>query len=89
MAHPVSQVSYSLRPMRIFRRGDGRYYVIAEAHPDLLGDWIIMTLHGSVISRLGGVHTYLAAATSIEELVRVRLRHGYKEVEYRADSMRE
>ena len=48
-----------------------------------------MTLHGSVISRLGGVHTYLAAATSIEELVRVRLRHGYKEVEYRADSMRE
>jgi hypothetical protein len=62
--------------MRIFRRPDGRYYVIAQAHRDLLGDWVVMTLHGSVTSRLGGVHTYLASMTSIEDLVKTRIRHA-------------
>jgi hypothetical protein len=65
--------------MRIFRRPDGRYYLIAEAQPDLLGDSVILTLHGSVHSRRGGVHTYLSSVTCIDDLVKTRLRHGYTE----------
>lgn len=66
--------------MRFFRRPDGRYYLIAEPHQDLLGDSVIMTLHGSVRSHRGGVHTYLASLTTIEALAKTRLRHGYLEV---------
>lgn len=66
--------------MRIFKRPDGRYYLIAEPQPDLLGDSVILTLHGSAHSRRGGVHTYLSAVTCIDDLVRTRIRHGYSEV---------
>lgn len=66
--------------MRFFRRPDGRYYAIAEPHRDLLGDSVILTIHGSVRSRQGGVHTYLSSLTTVEDLVRTRLRHGYAEV---------
>jgi hypothetical protein len=70
-----------LKTMRLFRRPDGRTYAIAEPHPDLLGDSVIMTLHGSTHSRRGGVHTYLADVTSVEDLVRTRIRHGYAEMQ--------
>lgn len=66
--------------MRFFRRPDGRTYAIAEPGPDLLGDSVIVTMHGSRHSRRGGVHTYLSAQTCIDALVRTRLRHGYTEV---------
>ena len=66
--------------MRMFRRPDGRYYLIAQPHQDLLGDWVIMTIHGSIRSRQGGVHTYLAAMTTLDDLVKTRIRHGYAEV---------
>lgn len=71
--------------MRFFIRSDGRYYLIAEPHKDLLGDSVIMTLHGSANSHRGGVHTYLASLTTIEALVKTRLRHGYSEVQCSAD----
>ena len=63
--------------MRIFKRPDGRYYLIAEPQLDLLGDSVILTLHCSAHSRRGGVHTYLSELISIDELVRIRCRHGY------------
>jgi hypothetical protein len=44
---------------------------------DLLGDEVIITYHGSSRNRLGGIHSYLARATSIEQLIRIRQRHGY------------
>ena len=72
--------------MRFFRRSDGRYYLIAEPHQDLLGDSVIMTLHGSVRSHRGGVHTYLASLMTIEALVKTRLGHGYMEVPYNSDA---
>jgi|GEM_PF-3109571 len=67
--------------MRVFKRPDGRIYVIAEPCQDLLGDTVIVTRHGSVHSRRGGVHIYLGSQTSVEALARLRLRHGYREVE--------
>jgi hypothetical protein len=70
--------------MRFFRRPDGRYYLIAEPHQDLLGDSVIMTLHGSARSHRGGVHTYLASLMTIEALAKTRQRHGYVEVPYDA-----
>jgi len=76
----VSQAAGKLGAMRLFRRQDGRTYAIADPQPDLLGDSVIVTIHGSVHSRRGGVHTYLSALISIEELVRIRCRHGYLEV---------
>jgi hypothetical protein len=66
--------------MRIFQRPDGRIYVIAEPSQDLLGDTVIVTRHGSVHSRRGGVHIYLGSQTSVEALARTRIRHGYREV---------
>jgi hypothetical protein len=66
--------------MRLFRRNDGRYYAIAEAHRDLLGDSVIMTIHGSSHSRRGGVHTYPGSGVILDALVKTRLRHGYAEV---------
>lgn len=65
--------------MRFFTRTDGRYYAIHEPMSDLLGDQVIVTFHGSVHSRLGGVHSYLADTVSVEQLVRIRYRHGYVE----------
>ena len=65
--------------MRFFTRTDGRYYAIHEPMSDLLGDRVIVTIHGSVHSRLGGVHSYLADTVSVEQLARVRRRHGYVE----------
>lgn len=65
--------------MRLFLRSDGRYYVIHDAAPDLLGDQVIVTVHGRQNSRLGGVHTYLSKTMSLEQIVRQRLRHGYVE----------
>ena len=65
--------------MRLFLRSDGRYYAIHEPAPDLLGDRVILTIHGRRHSRLGGVHTYLADTVSLEAIVRQRLRHGYVE----------
>jgi hypothetical protein len=72
--------------MRMFRRADGRYYLIAQPHQDLLGDWVIMTIHGSIRSRQGGVHTYLAAMTTLDDLVKMRVRHGYSEMRGDTDS---
>jgi hypothetical protein len=66
--------------MRLFLRHDGRYYAVHEPAPDLLGDLVILTIHGRRHSRLGGVHTYLADTVSLENIVRQRLRHGYVEV---------
>lgn len=74
--------------MRLFRRPDGRTYAIAEPQTDLLGDSVIVTIHGSRFSRRGGVHTYLSALTSIEELVRIRTRHGYLEIPGGADGVK-
>ena len=73
--------------MRMFRRPDGRYYMITSPYQDLLGDSVILTIHGSASSRLGGVHTYLASRTRIEDLVRTRVRHGYSEVRGGTDSL--
>ena len=73
--------------MRLFRRADGRYYIITSPYQDLLGDSVILTIHGSATSRLGGVHTYLASRTRIEDLVRVRVRHGYSEVRDGTESL--
>lgn len=76
----MSQAAGKLGAMRLFRRPDGRTYAIADPQLDLLGDSVIVTIHGSVHSRRGGVHTYLSELISIEELVRIRCRHGYLEV---------
>jgi hypothetical protein len=65
--------------MRLFLRSDGRYYAIHDPAPDLLGDRVILTIHGRQNSRLGGVHTYLADKMALEDIVRQRLRHGYVE----------
>lgn len=73
--------------MRLFRRPDGRYYFITSPYQDLLGDTVIMTIHGSSTSRLGGVHTYLASLTRIEDLARTRIRHGYSEIAGDAGSL--
>lgn len=66
--------------MRIFRRADGRFYEIAEPTYDLLGDRVISTCHGSIHSRRGGVHIYLADYVSVDDIALVRIAHGYVEV---------
>lgn len=68
--------------MRLFRRPDGRYYAILPPARDLLGDWVLVTFHGSSQSRRGGCKTYVAASgdglREIErQMIRARLRHGY------------
>jgi hypothetical protein len=70
--------------MRLFTRPDGRYYAILPATQDLLGDWVLMTYHGSVHTRMGGLKTYVATQETdlpaIEhQLVLVRKRHGYQD----------
>lgn len=73
--------------MRLFLRHDGRYYAVFEPGPDLLGDSVIMTIHGSRHSRLGGVHTYLASQVSMEQLVDQRAQHGYQEVDFAHENL--
>ncbi len=70
--------------MRFFRRPDGRVYSLFPPAQDLLGDWIVLTVHGSLKSRQGGVKTYPAAdqvsAAKLETAIaKTRLRHGYIE----------
>jgi hypothetical protein len=65
--------------MRIFRRPDGRHYAICTPAVDLLGDLVIITFHGSAMSGVGGVHTYLADQVTVEQIAQTRLRHGYVE----------
>jgi hypothetical protein len=69
-----------LAGMRIFKRPDGRYYVIASPMTDLLGDAVITTFHGSEHSRAGGVFTYLLSEMSEADIVKTRLAHGYVEI---------
>jgi hypothetical protein len=66
--------------MRLFIRPDGRYYALFDPQPDLLGDPVILTIHGSRHSKMGGVYTYLASQESAVQLVAQRIRHGYQEV---------
>ncbi|TRZ66906.1 MAG: hypothetical protein D4S02_06025 [Rhodocyclaceae bacterium] len=66
--------------MRRFRRPDGRFYEIAEPTHDLLGDRVISTYHGSIYSRRGGVHIYLADHVSVDDIALARIAHGYVEV---------
>lgn len=70
--------------MRYFKRPDGRVYSIFPPAPDLIGDWVVLTVHGSCRSRLGGTKIYPApdrdAATELEaSIAETRLRHGYLE----------
>ena len=71
--------------MRFFRRpSDNRIYSLFPPAQDLLGDWIVLTVHGSLRSRQGGVKTYPAAdhdsAARLESAIaKTRLRHGYIE----------
>jgi poly(3-hydroxybutyrate) depolymerase len=75
----VSLASLIVRSMRIFRRPDGRHYAISHPAPDLLGDLVIVTFHGSTTSGIGGVHTYLANQTTVDQIAQTRIRHGYVE----------
>ncbi len=71
--------------MRFFRRpSDNRIYSLFPPAQDLLGDWIVLTVHGSLKSRQGGVKTYpaadLASAARLEAAIgRKRLARGYIE----------
>ena len=70
--------------MRTFSRADGRVYSIFSPSKDLLGDWVVVTVHGSTRSRLGGIKIYpsrdLDSAKRLElEIARLRIRHGYVE----------
>lgn len=80
----MSLSSVTMIGMRYFRRHDGRIYSLFPPAQDLLGDWIVLTVHGSVRNRLGGVKTYAAvdqvSAARIEaSIAKTRLRHGYIE----------
>lgn len=71
--------------MRFFRRPDGRIYSLFPPAQDLLGDWIVLTIHGSLNSRQGGVKIYPAAdqlsAAKLEAgIAQTRIRHGYIEL---------
>lgn len=72
--------------MRFFKRPDGRTYAMFAPAQDLLGDWVIVTIHGSENSRLGGIKTYVAADQEAakragEGIAKLRRRHGYIEVQ--------
>lgn len=76
---------YHRGTMRFFRRpSDNRIYSLFPPAQDLLGDWIVLTVHGSLRSRQGGVKTYpaadLASAAKLEAgIAATRIRHGYVE----------
>lgn len=70
--------------MRYFRRSDGRIYSLFPPAQDLLGDWIVLTVHGSIHNRLGGTKTFpapdQAAAVLLENrIAQTRCRRGYIE----------
>jgi hypothetical protein len=70
--------------MRFFLRPDGRTYSILSAAPDLLGDIVVVTIHGSQRSRMGGIKTYvaedfMAAEKMIARIAATRIKHGYQE----------
>lgn len=82
----MSLSSTTMIDMRYFRRHDGRIYTIFPPAQDLLGDWMVLTVHGSTRNRLGSVKTYPAAseasAMTIEaQIARTRVLHGYVEQE--------
>ena len=75
----------SVLVMRLLRRSDGRYYAIFPPTRDLFGDRILITYHGSVHSKMGGVKTYFCASDEAiveaeKRLTKTRLAHGYQEV---------
>ena len=70
--------------MRFFLRPDGRTYSILSAAKDLLGDVVVVTVHGSQRSRMGGIKTYvaedfMAAEKMIAKIAATRINHGYQE----------
>lgn len=82
----MSPHSVTIPRMRYFRRHDGRIYSLFPPAQDLLGDWVVLTVHGSTRNRLGNVKTYPAdsreLAAEIEaRIARTRLLHGYTEEE--------
>ena len=66
--------------MRLFLRHDGRYYAILEPVTDLLGDEVLVTFHGSVHNRMGGMKSWPVTAVDAGAIARMRLRHGYREI---------
>lgn len=82
----MSLHSVTILGMRYFRRHDGRVYSLFPPAQDLLGDWVVLTVHGSTRNRLGHVKTYPAdsqkSAAEIEaRIARTRILHGYTEEE--------
>lgn len=80
----MSLRSVTILGMRHFRRHDGRIYSLFPPAQDLLGDWIVLTVHGSTRNRLGRFKTYpadsLESAAKIEaRIARTRILHGYTE----------
>lgn len=66
--------------MHLFRRPDGRHYAIFQPAPDLLGNEVSVTFHGSSNSRLGGIHSCLAGKMTVAQIAGVRLRQDYMEI---------
>lgn len=78
----MSPAGLTVPLMKFFLRPDGRTYTVFPAHEDLLGDVVLVTVHGSIRNRLGGIKTYVARSFSDAEkieagIVATRLRHGY------------
>ena len=70
--------------MRFFVRPDGRVYTVFPPAQDLIGDWVVLTIHGRKGTRRGGLHSYVAsdqaAAAKLEaRIAGIRVRHGYQE----------
>ena len=69
------------RPLRFENLLKLRYYLIYLTQ-DLFGDWVIIKSWGG-INKMGGqirstpCNSYDAALTKIEEIKKMRLRHGY------------
>lgn len=85
-AQPMSLHSVTIPRMRHFRRHYGRIYSLFPPAQDLLGDWVVLTVHGSTRNRLGNVKSYPAdsreSAVKIEaRIARTRILHGYAEEE--------
>lgn len=71
--------------MRRFQSPDRRGYSIHPATTNLLGDWVIVTVHGSLNSRLGSIELHFGSWEKFDPLrianaaANTRLRHGYIE----------
>ncbi len=71
--------------MRHFQSPDRQDYSILPAITNLLGDWVIVTVRGSLHSRLGGIKIHFGGWEKFDTLrvanaaAKVRLRHGYLE----------